>query len=271
MLSMSRSALSAVAALILVPALATAASAAPAPNDTAATATVVSALPSTFEQDTTGATTDATDAALNEQCGAPFTNASVWFRYTATADGGVIADMSASSYSGGFIVTEGDPAAGNLLACGPYTVGFATTAGQTYYVLAFSDTAANGGDLVVTFDNAPPPPEVTVTVNPRGVANKDGSATLSGTYSCSNADDFFSDIEGTLTQQVGRVKINGFFFVSPIQCDGATHTWSGTAFSDNGVFKGGKGASVTFAFACGALECAVGYVEQTVQLSGARK
>ncbi|TPG18316.1 DUF6299 family protein [Pedococcus bigeumensis] len=268
---MKRTALSAAAALILVPLLATAASAAPAPNDTAATATVVSALPSTIEQDTTGATTDATDAALNAQCGAPFTNASVWFRYTASADGGVIADMSASSYTGGFLVTEGDPAGGNLIACGPTTVGFATTAGQTYYVVAFSDTATQGGNLVVTFDNAPPPPEATVTVNPRGVANKDGSATLSGTYSCSNADDFFSDIEGSLTQQVGRVKINGSFFVNPIQCDRATHSWSGTAFTDNGVFKGGKGANVTFAFACGTFECAVGYTEQTVQLSGAKK
>lgn len=271
MLLMSRSALSAAAALLLVPVLASAATAAPAPNDTAAKATVVSALPSTFEQDTTGAQTDATDAALNAQCGAPFTNASVWFRYTAATDGGVIADMSASSYSGGFMVTEGDPAAGNLVACGPTTVGFATTAGQTYYVVAFSDTAAVGGNLVVTFDNAPPPPEATITVNPRGVANKDGSATIGGTYSCTNADDFFSDIEGTLTQQVGRVKITGFFFVNPIQCDGATHTWSGTAYSDNGLFKGGKGASVTFAFACGVFECAVGYAEQTVQLSGARK
>ena len=271
MLLMSRSALSATAALVLVPLLATAASAAPAPNDTATTATVVSALPSTIEQDTTGATTDATDAALNALCGAPFTNASVWFRYTASADGGVIADMSASDYSGGFMVTEGDPSAGTVVTCGPTTVVFPTAAGQTYYVVAFSDTTTNGGNLVVSFDKAPPPPEASVTVNPRGVANKDGSATLSGTYSCSNADDFFSDIEGSLTQQVGRVKINGSFFVNPIQCDGATHTWSGTVFSDNGIFKGGKGANVTFAFACGVFDCAVGYVEQTVQLSGAKK
>ena len=55
----------AAAALLMVPVLATAASAAPAPNDTPATATVVPGLPSTFTQDTTGATTDALDASLN--------------------------------------------------------------------------------------------------------------------------------------------------------------------------------------------------------------
>src|SRR5690349_23394335 len=83
-MKMLRSILSAATAgALLLPVMATAASAAPAPNDTAAAATVVSSLPTTISQDTTGATTDATDAALNANCGAPFTNASVWFKYTA--------------------------------------------------------------------------------------------------------------------------------------------------------------------------------------------
>jgi hypothetical protein len=261
----------ATAGALLLPVMATAASAAPAPNDTAATATVVSSLPTTISQDTTGATTDATDAALNANCGAPFTNASVWFTYTAATDGGVVADMSASSYSGGFMVTEGDPAGGALVACGPTTVGFSTTAGQTYYVVAFSDTTTVGGQLEVTFDVAPPAPEVTFTLNPKGTAYKDGSAKLTGTYSCTNADDFFSDIEGTLTQRVGRVKISGFFFVNPLQCDGATHTWEAVVVSDTGLFRGGKGATVAFAYACGLFECSLGYTEQTVQLSTNKK
>ena len=269
---MLRSILSAATAgALLLPVMATAASAAPAPNDTTATATVVSSLPTTISQDTTGATTDATDAALNANCGAPFTNASVWFTYTAATDGGVVADMSASSYSGGFMVTKGDPAGGVLVACGPTTVGFSTTAGQTYYVVAFSDTTTVGGQLEVTFDVAPPAPEVTFTLNPKGTAYKDGSAKLSGTYSCTNADDFFSDIEGTLTQRVGRVKINGDFFISPLQCDGQTHSWTALVTSTNGLFRGGKGASVTFVFACGPFDCSVGYAEQTVQLSSGGK
>lgn len=267
-----RSTLSAATAgLLLLPVMAAAANAAPAPNDTAATATVVTALPTTISQDTTGATTDAQDAALNANCGAPATNASVWFTYTAATDGGVIADMSASSYSGGFFVTEGVPAGNNLIACGPSTVGFGTVAGQTYYIAAFSDTAINGGQLVVTFDVAPPPPESTVTVDPKGTAYKDGSAKLTGTYSCTNADDFFSDISGTLTQRVGRIKITGDFFVNPLQCDGAVHRWEATAFSNNGLFRGGKAATVAFAFACGAFECSLGYAEQTVQLNTSKK
>jgi hypothetical protein len=261
----------AAAALLMVPVLATAASAAPAPNDTPATATVVPGLPSTFTQDTTGATTDALDASLNADCGAPFTSASVWFAYTDPDGGGVVADMSGSSYEGGFIVTEGDPAAGNLIACGPETVGFSTSPGQTYYVMAFSDTATNGGQLEVTFDEAPPAPEATVTVDPQAVAFKDGSAKLTGTYSCTNADDFFSDVDGTLTQRVGRVKITGDFFVNPIQCDGAVHTWEAIVTSQNGLFRGGKGATVAFTFACGELECALGFTEQDVKLNTSKK
>lgn len=58
-------------------------------------------------------------------------------------------------------------------------------------------------------------PTATLTVDPRGVAYKDGSAKVSGTYSCTNADDYGSDIEGTLSRKVGLMTINGFFFVSP--------------------------------------------------------
>jgi hypothetical protein len=266
-----RSALSAAVAVLLLPAVAGVAQAAPPGNDTPSGATAVTALPTTITQDTTEATTDALDAALNAGCGAPFTNNSVWFTYSDADGGGVVADMSNSSYTGGFMVTEGDPSQGNLVACGPTTVGFTASPGQTYYVVAFSDTVTDGGTLAVTFDQAPPSPEASVTVDPRGVAYKDGSALLTGTYSCLNADDFSSDVDGTLTQTVGRVKITGWFFVAPLSCDGAVHPWEALVTSDNGLFRGGKGATVAFTWACGVFECSVGYGEQAVQLSSGKK
>jgi Family of unknown function (DUF6299) len=262
---------STVLAASLVPMLAVPASAAPVANDTVTAATVITALPTTITQDTTGATTDAVDAALNANCGAPFTNASVWFRYTSPADGGLIADMSASSYTGGFMITEGDPALGNLVACGPTTVAVPTSAGQTYYIVAFSDTTVNGGSLAVTFSAAPPPPEVSIALDAKGVAFKDGSARISGSYSCTNTEGGFAGVDGTMTQRVGRLKINGFFFLDLSACDGATHRWETTVVSDNGLFRGGKSATVAFAFACGVFQCAEGYAERTVQLSSSRR
>ena len=265
---LSRAALSAATALALIPTVAvSAASAATPSNDAVSGATVIGSLPTTITQDTTQATTDAVDAALNADCGAPAINASVWFKYTDVDGAGFVATMENSDYSGGFMVTEGDPSLGNLVACGPTTVGVQTDPGQTYFVVAFSDTSVNGGNLEVTFDKAPPMPELSVSADSRGVAYKDGSAQLTGTYSCTNADGWNSEIDGTLTQRVGRVKITGYFGVYPLECDGATHAWSAQVFSDNGLFRGGKAASVAFGYACGALYCSDGYAEQTVQLS----
>lgn len=265
---LSRAALSAATALALIPTVAVSAAHAATPsNDTVSGATEISSLPTTITEDTTQATTDSLDATLNNDCGAPATNASVWFKYTDVDGAGFLATMENSDYSGGFIVTEGDPSSGNLVACGPTTVGVQTTPGETYYVLAFSDTGLNGGNLEVTFDKAPPMPELSVSADPRGVTYKDGSAQLTGTYSCTNADGWNSEIDGTLTQRVGRVKITGDFFVYPLECDGAAHAWSAQVFSYNGLFRGGKAASVTFGFACGVFDCSEGYAEQTVQLS----
>src|SRR6476619_3193826 len=152
-------------------------------------------MTTTITQDTSQATTDSVDAALNAGCGAPATNASVWFKYTDVDGAGFIATMENSDYSGGFFVTEGDPSLGNLVACGPTTVGVQTTPGETYYVAAFSDTNVIGGNLEVIFDKPPPMPEISVSADPRGVTYKDGSAQVTGTYSCSNADGFDSEID----------------------------------------------------------------------------
>ena len=112
---LSRTALSAVMAVALIPAVAvSAANAATPSNDAVSGATVIGSLPTTITQDTTQATTDAVDAALNADCGAPATNASVWFEYTDVAGAGFIATMENSDYSGGFFVTEGDPSLADL-------------------------------------------------------------------------------------------------------------------------------------------------------------
>lgn len=258
-------------ALLVVPFGASPAFAAVPTNDTLAGATAVTSLPTTITEDTSEATTDALDATLNADCGAPFTNASVWFTYTDPTGSGFLVDMSASSYTGGFIVTAGEPTPANMVACGPEEVAARGAAGTTYYILAFSDTATNGGTLTVTFSELPPPPTAALTVGPRGVAYKDGSATIFGTYTCTNADGYSADVEGTLTQQVGRLKINGYFFVSPLQCDGSPHAWAATVVPDNGLFAGGRTTNVSMVFACGLFDCAIASTDATIRLTRAGK
>lgn len=255
-----------VAAAALVPLTATAALAAPPGNDTPDGAIALS-LGDTVKQDTTKATTDAQDAKLNQNCGAPYTNASVWYTYKPSSDGGFIVDMSKSDYSGGFMVFAGRPSPRSLLTCGPTTVGVAGTAGTKYYIVAFSDTQVKGGDLVLSLEKAPPAPRLKLTVNSIGLAFKNGDAEVSGTYSCKNAT--YVDLEGQLTQIWRRVKINGYFFDEPParRCDGQVHTWVAKVTSDNGLFARGAATVTMFGFVCGPIECTeVDLPDQQVRL-----
>lgn len=71
-----------------------------------------------------------------------------------------------------------------------------------------------------------------------------------------------------MTQTVGRLKINGYG-TSFVDCgDGSTQAWTMEVAADNGLFRGGKAASVTFAYACGAFDCGTDYVEHVVMLNG---
>jgi len=267
------SAVTAVLALMSV-GLSSAMAASPS-NDTLAGASAVG-LGFSAEVDTSQATTDADDASVNATCGAPSTDASVWYAYTASTDGGAVVDVSSSSYSAGVIVATGSPGALETIACGPMTVGFGTTAGETYYVLAFDDQGdggGNGGTLRISLAAAPPPPTVALTVDPTGtVDGKTGYATIGGTVTCTDAD--FIAVLASLEQRVGvRSTVIGFgqFFTEGSLCDGAPHRWSTEIFPMAGKFAGGKSASFTFSVACGSFQCSEGYVEQEIRLRGIKR
>jgi hypothetical protein len=241
-------------------AFATTALAAAPGNDTYAGRVTVGVLPFSDSLDTTEATSDADDAEANANCGAPATDASVWYEFTAPADTNILVDVSASDYSAGVIVVSGSPGSFVLQGCGPGAVGFFASSGEPYAILAFDDQldgAGNGGTLEITVDVAPPPPTVDVTVDPVGSFDKfTGSATISGTFSCTG-DAVFTEIDVQLTQSVGRFTITGFgaiFDEAPV-CDGSIQAWSVEVFGSNGTFKGGHSVAVTFAFACGTFEC----------------
>jgi hypothetical protein len=236
-------------------------------NDLFGGATAVS-LGFSQSLDTTEATTDADDALANADCGAPATDASVWYTLTG-ADNGVVVDVSSSDYSAGVIVVTGDPVSGFFLeTCGPGAVAFFAASGTTYSILAFDDqedgNPDNGGALAINVAEIPPPPTVDVTVDPVGHFNKDGTATITGTVTCSGAADF-SFIEVSARQTVGRIFINGFGSTDFV-CDGETHAWSADVFPDNGVFKGGRTATVTVATSCGVFDCGSDFEETTVRL-----
>jgi hypothetical protein len=185
-----------------------------------------------------------------------------------------VADMSASSYFGGFLVGVGTQGNLNLVTCGPDTVSFFAAAGTTYYILAIDDQfdgGGNGGLLNISI-NEYQAPTVEITVNPNGyVDGRTGIATLSGTYTCTNAN--FVDLYVEAQQSAGKrftIQGSGYFF-DVDTCDGTPHAWSVTIYPFNGKFAGGKALSVALAYSCGPLQCAYGYADQQVLLSGRRK
>ena len=244
--------------------------AAVAPNDTAATATPI-ALGQTITQDTTAADeTDPIETALNDFCGAPVVEHGVWFSFTATADGLVAFDVSGSSYSAGVMLFEGTPTPEGLLACGPGRVPLGVSTGVTYSALAFGDglTDETSGTLVITVVEAVAAPTIDLVVNRSASVSKDNVVHISGTVTCTSDDGSGSVVEifGDLTQRVGRILIRGFFDeLLDIPCDGASHPWDAFAVGDNGIFSGGKAASVTIGVGCTDF-CNVSFVEATLQL-----
>lgn len=239
-------------------------------NDTFAGATAIAALPLVQTVDTTEATTDADDAETNANCGAPATEASVWYAFTPASNQFVVVDVSRSSYSAGAIVATGAPGSFSLRTCGPRRVVFSAVGGQTYYILAFDDTpgGVNGGTLEIQFIEAPPPPEVHMAIDPVGHFDaRTGVATVTGTLTCSGTASGSMFVDASLTQHVGRFTINGFgFAVISAPCDGTSQPWSVTIEGQDGKFAGGRATLSASVFACGPIGCGFDQQTQAIKL-----
>lgn len=255
--------------LAIVAATAGTAAAAPPANDTYGGRITIGALPFSTTQDTSEATTDADDTELNTVCGAPAMDASVWYQVTATADVTLVADVSGSDYSAGVFVATGSPGSFVVEACAPGATAWPAVAGQTYSIIVIddqSDGAGNGGTMRLNLSEAPPTPTIDITVNPSGVHNKDGSATISGTVTCDSTT-LFAGLDVQVEQRVGRGTVTGATGIE-ITCDGTAHPFSAVVPAFNGKFAGGKAATVSFGFACGIFDCGVDFEERVVILRG---
>jgi hypothetical protein len=235
-------------------------------NDTYATRHVIDALPFSDSLDTSEATTDSLDGEANT-CGAPFTDASVWYQLVPDANTPIIIDSQGSDYAVGIIVLTGSPGSFTLEACGPTSVIVGAHAGVPLTILVFDyDGEGNGGNLALTASLVPPPPVVDLTVNASGSFNsRTGLATIRGMVTCSSGIDGGKNVISLqVTQTVGRFKFNGEGWTE-FACDGTAHAWSAEVGAANGKFGGGKATVFASAFAC-SFDCRGDTVERTVTL-----
>lgn len=245
------------------------ASAAPPSNDTVAGATPITTLPFTDTVDTTEATTDDQDAAVNTECGAPATNGSVWYSLEASAPAYVV-DVSRSDFAAGVIVATGTPGNLTLVACGPQSIGIEATAGETYYLMAFSDDpAVIGGQLVIDVAETDPVPKVSMTVDDVGRVNRTtGAATISGTYTCIGTADL-TVVQGRLSQEQGEGNVVGDFEQPNLAC-GGTFDWSAEITPAIGQFKRGLAATIALTASCNLLGCNAYETLEVVRLRAGR-
>jgi hypothetical protein len=160
-----------------------AAAAGPPANDKIGGATDVTALPFSQTLDVTKATTDADDAQVNQSCGVPVTNNSVWYTFTAGAgDTVLVVDTTGSDYSSAVIIATGSPGSLTTQACGSVSSQVATTSGTTYYILVFDDSGSGGTLQLSVHGPGPKPPNDQITH-----ATKVGSLPFSDTIDTTGA------------------------------------------------------------------------------------
>jgi hypothetical protein len=244
------------------------ASAAPPSHDTITGAKAIT-VPFSETVDTTEATTDAEDAAINTNCGAPATNGSVWYTVTPSSSAfAYIVDVSRSDFTAGVIVATGTPGNLSLVTCGPQAIAFQPAAGETYYIMAFSDNPdVVGGQLSIEVTESAPPPTVSMVVNEVGRVNtRTGEATLSGTYTCEGEAEFVI-LQGTLSQRQGDVHVTGDFLQEDLKC-GGTFDWTAQVVPQNGKFTKGLAATIAVTIGCNRIGCNFYETLDVVRLRG---
>jgi hypothetical protein len=237
-------------------------------NDAYGGRTVIEGLPFGETIDTTEATTDALDAEANLECGAPATDASVWYELTPENDGEIVIDATASDYSVGILVLTGSPGTFSAVACVAGSLGVTTTAGETLTILVFDyDDVGNGGNLVLSMDALPPPPSLELTIDRDGTVNqRTGIATVHGTITCTGGSEYGKYfIEGQLTQAVGRFRIHSDNGSGTFTCTGTAEAWSFELVGLDGRLGGGKATVSVFAAAC-TFSCSTVVVDRVITL-----
>jgi hypothetical protein len=252
-----------VVALALVLVLPAGAAAAPPLNDLPGGATALTGtIPAPIAQDTTQATVSAADDVGCGQGG--FDEATVWYTITPAQDIRLLVDTSGSDYRVGInLFGPGAPTPDTIELCTEVQQVANLTAGTTYWLM-FADideNGINGGQLAATFGEAPPPIDVTLTVDRVGkVVQRQGIVTLTGTITCSDVpDDAF--IELVLRQRIGKYSVRGFSGFDGAQCGPEPFEWTAEFTGENGRFGGGKAEVDVFAAACDPLQC--GEFQQT--------
>jgi hypothetical protein len=247
----------------------------PPANDDIASPTRVASLPFRDEIDTSGATTGATDPGYCFDTSMGPDPASVWYSYTASETGPLLATTYGSDYDTSLYVGTADGAGGlTVVACGDDTrtqqsaVRFDAVAGETYLFAASASIfgGSTGGGLVFTLDVGPPEQVVELNVDSAGSFDGYGSATLRGSVSCTAPAPIGAIVIVELDQRVGSRHLPGNAFLDIAGCPGTDIPFEAVVTSPYGKYRGGKAAAQVIFAACESFGCGNQTTDLTVTL-----
>src|SRR5215468_1448303 len=151
-------------------------------NDTVATATPLTSLPIDASYSLADANTEPLDGTL--LCGEPSEH-SVWYRFTATAQGVLRIDATTTDgFQPGVFISEGPPPSKTTQGCGNDEMDLTAVPGRTYYISVFARTPNAAG--TVHIHEQLRPRSVFLAVD-SAAKNADGSVKVSGTITCDPA------------------------------------------------------------------------------------
>jgi hypothetical protein len=208
----------------------------PPANDTFEHATRVSSVPFSDTVDTTGATTDATDAEARAACGFSVpVAATVWYAFTPSTDSSLVISTSGTDYSTGVAVVTGTPGHLSAIDCFAGLGSVTVTGGQTYRIGVADIGGGSGGTLRLAIDS----PGAVIDVDRFGTVDRTtGVATITGALICPSGSP--NTIAGFMTQQRGQTTVFGSSLASPtrVSCTGTPVSWSLAIFPAGGFRAG---------------------------------
>jgi hypothetical protein len=201
--------------------------------------------------------------------------ASVWYSYTASATGPLLATTFGSDYDTSLYVGTADGDGGlAVIGCSDDTrsqqsaVRFDAVAGETYLFAASASPfgGATGGSLTFNLEVGPPAQSVELHVETVGSFTGYGTALIRGTVSCAAPATLGSIVIVELLQRVGNRDLPGNAFLDLEGCPAEDVPFEAVVWSPYGKYRGGQTTAQVIYAACSDIECGSETVDLRVNL-----
>jgi hypothetical protein len=198
---------------------------------------------------------------------------SVWFSYTATESGPLNLDKRGSTLGTSLTVLTDLGSGLTEIACmnerfaGELPgVRFDATAGSTYFIMASRSTFMDEASSLVLHLTLRPAIVATVGVNPTGMVDGQGVASVAGTLVCSQGVAGAS-LHVELRQRISKkLVISGSRDLSNLLCPTTPSSWSATITGTNGSFAKGQAEVFVMGSACDPIGCDTPDMRQLISL-----